>query len=409
MKAGAAVGVLLAFLASAGSLPAQTPLLRSGDFSLDLGGYALSLTGIHDAGFSLPSGESRSGFHSDVARLEWRARWGDELLLEAHDRVQVRVTTSTSALSGSVAGFGVSAVPGRAVDLESVWIDDDRLRAWHDVDRLALTVYTDLADVTVGRQAITWGTSLLFPVADLWAQFSPFELDTEEKPGADALRVLAYPARGLEVDGVVADRGSRGVSVGGRAAWSLASADVWAGAGRLWNEAMAMGGITWIFENAKLRGEAVVSRDLDRDQWLDPRITLGADWIGSRLSLTAEYHFNGLGAASASDYPARLSSASFQRGESYYLGRQYVGALASWAVDAQQRIHVSGSVLVNLGDPSAALLPDVSWDVGQAARISVGGLLTAGRDPSFAGAVPELRSEYGTYGSLGYGRMSIYF
>ncbi len=52
------------------------------------------------------------------------------------------------------------------------------------------------------------GISNIFPIADLWAQFSPFELDTEEKPGADAVRALHDPASGLEWDIVVADRGT---------------------------------------------------------------------------------------------------------------------------------------------------------------------------------------------------------
>ncbi len=105
-------------------------------------------------------------------------------------------------------GFGVSVIPGRRWDLSSVFVDQERLRVWHDVDRLSLTWYNDVADVTVGRQAITWGISNVYPVADLWAQFSPFELDTEEKPGIDAVRVLSYPGQRLELDAVVADRGS---------------------------------------------------------------------------------------------------------------------------------------------------------------------------------------------------------
>ena len=92
-------------------------------------------------------------------------------------------------------GFGVSVIPGRRWDLSSVFVDQERLRVWHDIDRLSLTWYTDFADITVGRQAITWGISNVYPVADLWAQFSPFELDTEEKPGVDAVRILSYPAR----------------------------------------------------------------------------------------------------------------------------------------------------------------------------------------------------------------------
>ncbi|HSR43184.1 MAG TPA: hypothetical protein VLL48_13445, partial [Longimicrobiales bacterium] len=220
-------------------LQAQISLFEGDRSSLGVSGYLRSLTGISDLGYEPPSGDRRSGFHGDVARVRWRARWGDVAVLEVHDRLQTHITSTEGGLGESVAGFGVSADPGRSVDLEWVWIDDEGLRVWHDLDRLALTVYTPVADVTVGRQAITWGTAVIFPVADLWARFSPFELDTEEKPGVDAVRILAYPKPGLEVDAVVADRGARDdVSAGVRATWSLSAADLYGAAGRLWNQAM---------------------------------------------------------------------------------------------------------------------------------------------------------------------------
>lgn len=378
--------------------------------SLGLSGYVRSLTGIHDTGYELPTGDRRSAFNGEVARLKWSAGWGRRLRLDVHQRLQVQVSTSEGGFGSSVAGFGVSALPGRAVDLESVWIDDERLRVWHDVDRLALSVYTAVADVTVGRQAITWGNAQLFPVADLWARFSPFELDTEEKPGVDAVRVLTYPTPDLELDAVVADRGARDdVSAGVRASLSVADADVYAAAGRLWNEAMALAGATWLLETVRLRAEAVLPRDLDEGRWLDPRATAGADWIGPRVTVTGELHFNGLGADDPSGYLDRLSSESFARGESYFLGRAYVGGSVAWTADAAERLRLAGSVLVNLDDGSAALSPVGRWDLGQATTLSVGGLVTLGDVPDFGGTLPQPRSEYGTYGDLGYTRVSVYF
>lgn len=414
MRAPATCAVLALALglapAGATRADAQAASPREPDLRLSLGGYLRSLGGVHDAGFDLPDGDRRSGFHSEVLRLRWRLGWGDRLVLDAHQRLQARVSTAAEGFGGSVAGLGVSAVPGRAVDLETVWIDDERLRVWHDVDRLAVTAYAPVADVSLGRQAVTWGDALLFPVADLWSRFSPYELDTEEKPGVDAIRILSYPVPGLEVDLVVADRGEQDdVSAGARASLALADADLYLGGGRLWNEAMLMGGLTWVLEATKLRAEAVLPRDLENDRWDDPRATLGVDRFGGRLSLTAEYHFNGLGAGDPTGYLERLRSEPFERGESYFLGRHYLGALAAWSADRGERIQLAGSLLLNVGDPSAALSPVLTWDMGSATRLSVGGLLTWGRTPAFSGPVPDLGSEYGTYGDLGYTRFSVYF
>jgi hypothetical protein len=255
-------GVLLAgataLLVPVGALQAQFTLLEGEKSSLDLGGYFRSLTGLYDQGFRIPNEDRRSGFNAEVLRLKWTLRMGEGAVVEVHDRFQLQASSSSSTLGGSAAGFGVTVVPGRSLDLSTHFIDEDRLRAWHDVDRLSLTLYTGLGDVTVGRQAITWGISNLFPVADLWAQFSPFELDTEEKPGIDAVRILSYPTGGLELDAIAADRGTaEDFSAGLRASLSLPWADLYFAGGKLWNEAMVLGGVAAPVGSWKLRAEGV--------------------------------------------------------------------------------------------------------------------------------------------------------
>ena len=143
----------------------------------------------------------------------------------------------------------MSAAPARTVELRTVLVDDSHGQLVHDLDRLSVTILTDVADITVGRQAITWGLANVFPVADLWAQFSPFELDTEEKPGFDAIRALMYPGGDTEIDIVVGDRGSRrDLSFGMRATTTLADADVYAGVGKFWRQVMGMAGVSAVAE-----------------------------------------------------------------------------------------------------------------------------------------------------------------
>lgn len=398
------VATLLLLLPSGAA--AQLTLWEGGAGSLGLGGYARTLSGVDRAALRVPGESPTRGFNAEVLRLEWDLRLGEGLILQLHDKVQLQVTSAGGG--AALAGFGVSAVPDRSVDLRRDFIDRERVRAWHDVDRLALTAYTGVGDVTVGRQAITWGISSLFPVADLWSRFSPFELDTEEKPGIDAVRWLSYPGSGWELDAVLADRGSReDLSVGIRGSLSLPWTDLWVGGGKLWREAMLMGGIATPLGSWKLRGEAVFPYDLDEDGWDRARVTLGADWLSGGLLVTGEYHHNGVGASGAEGYAAVLADPRFQRGESYYLGRHYLGALVSWS-PGNDRLTLSLSGLANLQDPSTAWTPVATYDLGQSTRISLGGVLTTGDAPA-GGTPPRLRSEYGTYGDLGFTRVSIYF
>ncbi|NIP81487.1 MAG: hypothetical protein GWM90_20630, partial [Gemmatimonadetes bacterium] len=332
---------------------------------------------------------------------------GQGWAIDVHDRFQARVNTAGAATT--VLGFGVSAVPERLVDLDTEIMSGEGFRVWHDIDRLSLTTSVGAADITVGRQAITWGVSSLFPVADLWAQFSPFELDTEEKPGIDAVRVLFYPADGLEMDAVIADRGSVDeLSAGLRGTWGLSDADVWAGAGKFWRELIAMGGVTYLLDETRLRAEAAFPWDLDDGRFLDPRATLGVDWIRGTLILTGEYHLNGLGTGDPDRYLARIDSPPLQRGETYYVGRHYLGGLVSWSPDEENRLTLALNALANLGDGSLAFTPILGYDIGQATRVSAGALISFGDTPAFE-PVPTLPSEFGAYGDLVFTRLSVYF
>lgn len=413
------LALLMAGLVVPLPLSGQIQLVDGDAATLRLGGYIRTLTGIHDLGYSIPATAATattprtSGFNGEVVRLKWQlaggagtAGSGTSWEMDVHNRVQARVTSSAGG--DQVVGFGVSAVPNRIVDLESEIVNEPGVRVWHDLDRLSLSVYTDVVDITVGRQPITWGISGIFPVADLWAQFSPFELDTEEKPGIDAVRVLAYPA-GIELDAVVADRGrARDLSFGVRGTYGFSSADVWLGAGKLWREAMAMGGVTVLLDQAKLRAEAVLPWDMDAETLQDPRITLGVDWIRGTLTLTGEYHYNGI-AADHDSYLATLQDPRVQRGETYYLGTHYLGALVTWSPDLQNRLNLILNALTNLEDPSLALTPALSYDLGQSTRFALGGLLSFGDPPSFSPLPPSFPTEFGAYGTLGYTQLSIYF
>lgn len=392
---------------------AQITLLEGDRARLLVSGYTRTFTAVHDRGYDLPDvpGEPHAsrttGLHSQVVRVKWQIE-GDGWRVDLHDRLQARVDGGTGP--GAVLGFGVSAVPDRSLDLRTELVRQPGLRVWHDVDRLSLALQTGPADLTVGRQAITWGVSAIFPVADLWARFSPFELDTEEKPGIDAFRALFYPVQGLEMDLVVADRGTlNDLSAGLRGTWSLPSADLWAGAGKLWREGMVMGGATVLLDRTRLRAEAVLPWELDTGSLHDPRGTLGIDFIRGTTVLTGEYHFNGIGAGETAGYTRVIQDPRFGRGETYYLARHYLGAVGSWSPDEENRLTLALNALANLQDGSVALTPIAGYDLGQATRVSLGGLLSFGATPRFDDAVPAWGSEFGSYGDLLFTRISVFF
>lgn len=392
-------------------LPAAAQFVLSQDPRVELTGYVQALSGARRPPGAL--GNEWAGLHGGVVRLAWTGGFGDDVVVEVHQRLLSQVG---SGVGVGGAGLGVSVVPERSFDLSTTLVEGEDTRIWHDLDRLSVTVYTGWADVTAGRQAITWGTAALFPVADLWGRFSPFEVDTQQKPGVDAVRALAYPAEGVELDLVVADAGSdEGVSAAGHVVLTRGWGDLRAGAGKFWDEAILLAGVTRVLEATTLRVEAALPYHLDRDRWEDPRITLGVDRPGVRWSWSGELHLNGLGAGEPEGYLEILQGEALARGESYLLGRLYAGGLVSWNPDEDGRARLSIAALGNLDDGSASLTPSASYDVGQSARLTLGGLFTVGDEPGLlqppGGGQPvlRLRSEFGSYGRMAYLVLAVFF
>ncbi|MGM0554795.1 MAG: hypothetical protein ACQEVA_00265 [Myxococcota bacterium] len=378
-----------------------------GEFRLDLGGYAQSVSGLQQLTFDVPDAVAdQRGFNSAVLRLELDAQFTRDVTLEVHNRLFWSVTAPPSPVAGGVFGIGASATPDRTVELSSTIIDENGIALENDIDRAALRIYTSAADITLGRQAITWGTSAMFPVVDLWSRFSPYELDQSQKRGIDAARVLVYPSMDLELDFVVADRGSLDDLSGGvRAGWVVDRVDLLFAAAKVWNEIVGVAGFSADLTDVKLRAEVVEPFDLDETEFDLPRATVGVDWIRPDFSLTGEYHFNGAGVADEADYVQQFSSEIFSRGESYFLGQQYVGATFSYT--GVDDLSLSLTAISNLLDPSVLISPALRYDISQNADLSLGAFQGFGGAPEFL-PTPSFSSEFGSYGGFYFAQFRMF-
>ncbi len=401
------VSTLIA-LCTIGAFLLPTPVRASGD--LRVSGYLRQLGGIQDLGYdSEPVLPESSRILTGVGRLETRARFSESTVLEVHNRLFWQVTSEERVLGDQTPfGLGASRRPGRWLNLDSTLEEGSRSRLVHDVDRLAVHTTAGGADLTVGRQAVTWGKAVMFPVADLWAQFSPFELDTTEKPGVDAVRLLAYPSLLSELDVVFARReAAEDWSAGVRYGFTSGDLDGYLAGGKFWEQLMLMGGGTWLLENGRLRLEAAWPYDLDDPGTRPPRITAGGDYLRADWVVSLEYHLNGAGVTDADRYLQQLTSDVFQRGESYYLGRHYAGLSGRYTGFTFWEL--TGGVIANLQDPSCVLNARVDHEWSQALILSLGGYHSRGDEPDLSGGTIELRSEYGTYGDFYYLEAAWYF
>jgi hypothetical protein len=312
---------------------------------------------------------------------------------------------------GSAAAF-VGAVPAGGEWLELQWtIQESEHVLWqHRFDRLNLG-WTPAPEVQiqVGRQAVSWATTLFFTPADPFSPFDPADPFREFRAGVDAARVRIYPGPLSELDFIVRPTktavGEELTALGrGLTTWRNWEISGWAGS--LYGDVSGAAAASGSLGDWEVRGEAVI-RDAGEEVVL--RASLGVDrrFTVSRrdLLVVAEYQRDGFGARDGENYAAVLESEPFLRGELQVLGRDEIALQGSY--QWHPLWNLSGLLLWNLADGSLLLSPGFAFSAGDEITVTGGLFLGAGPDELEEGAV--LPSEYGVVPATAYLSVSFYF
>jgi hypothetical protein len=339
-----------------------------------------------------------------------------------NQRVRLMVDPRWGAVSGSVAyehllqlwenrpALGLGTIPGTIPQGSTGWLDlsgtiasEDHLEWVHRLDRLWIA--SDLGSevtVTVGRQTISWASTLFLTPADPFAPFDPADPFREYRAGVDALRVQWFPGAFSEVDGVLRaqDTGEKTTltalvrgrrSVGG---WDLSG---WGG--MIHDEFGAAVAAVGAIRSVALRTEVSLRQD-SRDESTTLRGSVGLDhfrlWRGKDLYLLAEYQRDGFGASDPSDYLEVATSEPFTRGELQTVGRDT--GLLQGSYQVHPLVSVDALFLVNLNDGSGQFGPGASWSVAREGSLRGGVYIPWGDEPNAETVNPEevLQSEYGS-------------
>jgi hypothetical protein len=341
-------------------------------------------------------GEQTANDASGNFRLTWEPTWGD-WGLQVHYVIQAENGPAVS-IARTEAGL-IPIPPPTLLNLTGVFENDGEWLASQRIDRLALTYSTPDLVVRVGRQALTWGSGLVFRPMDLFDPFSPTDTDTEYKPGVDMLYVQKLFADGSDLQLIVAPRSDR---FGGPIKADASSAALHYHTTLLGHQTTflaafdhgdvvtaigvngALGGATWnaeVVPTALRKGGVPVSAIVN----ISDAVTL----FGRNVTVFGEYYRNGFGPSDSPRSFAALSPAlvnRLARGQVFTTRRDYLAG--GMTLEATPLLTLSPTLILNLNDGSALALVAATYSLADNVTLVAGAQAPIGPARTEFGGLP---------------------
>ncbi len=368
-----------------------------------------------------------------VLRITAAGRPARRLSYEAH-LVSV-LTYSTADSLGVGAGIGAQGIKSRYRAFDKTWdfIDEkEDIFGNLRLDRFNLKLTLGDADITIGRQAITFGKAYFWNPLDLYLPFDPVQFDRDYKSGVDALRLdiscgsfsglnLIYvPGRELDINNQYLESRTWDASWFGsslllRGFTSAGGCDMAIQGGKVYGGWHFGGGLVGEIKTIHVRFEAARFWDdggplLSRpgripllEDHLSAVIGLGRNWPNS-LDIEVECLYNGGGESNN----ITIGLERVERGVILQAGRLVAGFTISY--EFTPLILGRLTALHSLNDGSTQVQPTLTCSTGDNSELIMGASLNRGDRPSLdpaRGAI--IQSEFGAYPHYLFAEIKIYF
>ena len=392
------------------------PCVENADAELQFGGYYKNFSTIIDS--PLPN-EPMMGAVVNRLRLNLSYAPATRLSFALSYDFTPRIQDS-SLFSESPIAVSIFPQTYRVVDLDSPIYPsgDDPIGSvgiYHNLDRAFLQYSADFADISIGRDAIAWGSARVVNPIDVLTPFTYDQLDTEDRIGVDAVRVrIPIGAMGECDTGYIFGEGfdfeksafflrsqlnatetDFSISLVGFQRHLLAGLDVDRGIGGagFWLEA------AYVFVDSFGQDAGVA------DDYL--RASTGFDYsLGEKTYGFIEYHFNGAGAKAPEDYLANLNQPAYTQGGVYLMGVHYLAP--GFSHQLTPLISLGGQMLFNLSDSSVWVSSQLEYNIAEDIYLSAGSLISVGERFDVSENL-KFRSEFGSYPNVVFTSFRFYF
>lgn len=286
---------------------------------------------------------------------------------------------------------------------------------YHNLDRASMQFSTSFADITIGRDAIAWGSARTINPTDVIAPYTYDQLDTEDRVGVDAIRIRIPVGILGEID--------TGYVIGSdfkfnksafflRTQLNAAETDYSVLLLEYQRDLLiglditrGIGGAGFWLESAYVFSNMFYDEPTESVNYL--RSSIGFDYsFGGETYAFIEYHYNGAGTIKPEDFLENVEQPAYSRGSVYLLGVHYLAPGVTHQITPL--ISCSGQMLFNLNDTSAWFVSQIGYNIAEDIHISVGGLFNIGKPPKDNDPT-QFQSEFGFYPNLVYSSIWIYF
>lgn len=295
-------------------------------------------------------------------------------------------------------------------------VQRSRRLSWRqEVDRANVRLAVRRSSLTIGRQAIGWGRGAIFGAVDLFAPFSPLEIDREWRRGVDAVRadVPLTDRSSLDLVGAFGSAWNQS-AVAARVRGYVRAFDIEVVGGRRATD--LFGGVTTSAPvgDAELHGEVAAFRAPDPGAPSQTRVVwkavAGGSFripIGAGAITYAEYHYSGFGAPRPELIVPLLTTTDFAerylRGDMQVLTRHAIALTSTY--EPSPRFAFAAQWICSPLDRSGVASPAITVTMTDALSLLGTVHLPYGRDA----AGPMLRSEFGALPLSGLLQLRLYW
>lgn len=278
-----------------------------------------------------------------------------------------------------------------------------------NLDRLNVQFRFEPGDLTIGRQAIAFGSARIINPTDVFLPFDVQTLNQEYRIGIDAIRFQQPMGELGELDmGIILGKGgdAENSAMFIQALNNVSGMDLQGTIMRFSDQNLAGFGIQSALGNFGFWFE--VAHVWNGDEYT--RASTGLDYaFAENVFAMIEYHYNGAGSRSPEQYIDLFDDFAYRRGGVFLLGQNYIIPALNWT--ATPLLSIALQAIVNLDDSSAFVNLSGEYSVSENLYSSFGVYVFTGDHLEYTSLPPNilLGSEYGINPDLLYISLRYYF